>query len=302
MGKRPPKIKKILQQKIEPIVFLFLTTFLLLLLVGFTWFWVKPARKPSLTVPAIKVATESGRGFSALLEKQKKTQQVKNAEQERQVAAIYGPCRWVPILLYHHIDNKPGWLYVDPTTFASQMGYLIQKGYAVITLPEVVAGLVSGGLPVKSAVLTFDDGYRDFYTQAYPVLKQKGLKATVFLITQLMEGDAYLTWQQAKEMVGSGLITIGDHTLSHRSLTSLPEDKIKDEIISSKSILESQLGVPINVFAYPYGSYNQTVIKYLTEGGFAAAVLSQGGTSCAKLPYGLRRIHIGRSSLSNYGL
>lgn len=249
-----------------------------------------------------KVATDSGFA-KAIAEAQKKAEEErKRIEEEKKFIATYGPCRWIPILMYHHIDDKPGWLYVDPSTFVSQMDYLVGKGYNTVTLPEVTSYLASGQIPGKPVVITFDDGYRDVFNNAYPILRQRNLKATVFLITQLMEGDQYLTWEQARELAGNPLITIGDHSLSHRSLASLSEEQIKDEIVSSKNILESQLGIKVNVFSFPYGGYNQTVGKYLTEAGFVAAVTSQSGYSCAKLPYGLRRIRIGRAPLSNYGL
>lgn len=256
-----------------------------------------------------KVATEGG--FAKYLSQEKKRaeeerkkkeeEERKRIEEEKIFIATYGPCEHIPIFMYHHIDDKPGWLYVDKSTFASQMDYLVGKGYTSMTLPEVVADLASGQLPAKPVVLTFDDGYRDFYSQAYPILREKNLKATVFLITQLMEGSEYLTWEQARELAGNPLITIGDHTLSHRSLTSLKEEDIKSEVISSKDILQSQLHLSVNVFSYPYGSSNQTVTKYLQEAGFVAAVTSVTGYSCAKLPYGLRRTRIGRTPLSQYG-
>ncbi len=240
-------------------------------------------------------------------EERKKEEEVrrlaeKKKEEEERFVAAYGPCKWIPILMYHHIDNNLGSLYVDPGTFASQMDYLVGKGYTAVSLSEVVSGLNGGQLPQKPVALTFDDGYRDFFSQAYPILRQKNLKATVFLITQLMEGADYLTWEQAREMIGSSLVTAGDHTLSHRGLGGLTEEQIKDEILSSKSILETQLKTSINVFAYPYGNYNQTAAKYLQEAGFVAAVTTDHGVSCAKAPYSLRRIRIGRSALSGYGL
>jgi peptidoglycan/xylan/chitin deacetylase (PgdA/CDA1 family) len=257
-----------------------------------------------------KVATESAFGSSvreaqkrAEEEKRKKEEEErKRIEEEKIFIATYGPCEHIPILMYHHIGDQASWLYVDPNTFASQMDYLIGKGYSTVTLSDVVDHFASGkNLGANPVVLTFDDGYRDFYSQAYPILRQKNLKATVFLITQLMEGADYLTWEEARELAGNPLITIGDHSLSHRSLASLNEEDIKSEVLSSRDILQSQLHIPINVFSYPYGSSNQTVTKYLQEGGFVAAVTSSSGYSCAKLPLALRRIRIGRTPLSSYG-
>ncbi len=293
------------------IIFLIFSVFFLALLVELViWFKFSSLQELSLTFRrSPKVATESA--FARELrsiqrqveEEQKKAQEAaRKAEEERRFLATYGPCRWIPILLYHHIDDKPGSLYVGTGTFAAQMDYLVANGYTSLTLPEVVSDLVSGQFPAKPVVLTFDDGYRDMYNNAYPILRSKNLKATFFLISQLMEGADYLTWEQAREMSGNPLVTIGDHTLSHRSLPALSEEDMKGEILSAKSIIESKLGTTINVFAYPYGSYTSRADKYLQEGGFVAAVTTEYGVSCAKLPYGLRRVRIGRSSLSSYGL
>ena len=249
-----------------------------------------------------RTATESAFGKAVALAKKKAEEEAKKQEAERQFMATYGPCYWLPILMYHHIDNKAGGLYVDPTTFASQMDYLIGKGYTTTSLPEIASLLSSGQVPSKIVALTFDDGYRDFYINAYPILRQRNLKATVFLITQLMEGNDYLTWEETRELAGNPLITIGDHTLDHKILSSLPVDQIKNEITASKGIIESQINKTVNTFAYPYGGYNQTAINDLSEAGFVAAVTTQYGNQCIKLPLTLRRIRIGRVSLSSYGL
>jgi len=272
-----------------------------LILVNFVYLKNSPANKTKKV--GGKEASHSGFSVVISSEDQKKAQEKrKKEEEEKQFMATYGPCKRIPILMYHHVDDKPGWLYVDKNNFISQMDYLVNKGYQTITLEEAVSYLTSSGASGKPVVITFDDGYRDFFNNAYPILRQKKLKATVFLITQLMEGDQYLTWEQAREVAGSGLITLGSHTLSHRPLASLSEDKIKDEVFSSKRIIEEKTGVMVNVFSYPFGSYNNTVIRNLKEAGFVAAVTSQVGLSCAKLPLGLRRIRVGRAPLSSYGL
>lgn len=298
--KQPSKLTILFAEKLCLFGFL---SIVVVLLAGLTWIKFNYS-KPAVSPPnQTKVATQSSTFSQAILEaKQKAEEEAKKKEEERQYIATYGPCYWVPILMYHHIDGKSGWLYIDPQTFASQMDYLVGKGYTSVTLAEVVNYLSSGQVPAKIVAITFDDGYRDIFSNAYSILRSKNIKATVFLITQLMEGSDYLTWEQVREMAGSGLITLGDHTLSHRSLASLPEDQIKDEIFSSKRIIEEKTGVKTTVFAYPYGSYNNTVIKYLNEAGFMTAVTTQSGNSCAKLPLALRRLRVGRGSLSSYGL
>jgi peptidoglycan/xylan/chitin deacetylase (PgdA/CDA1 family) len=236
------------------------------------------------------------------------TEEKKRKEEEtRRFIAAYGPCRTIPILMYHHVgapgEAGGGWLYVTPAVFSQQMDYLNTKGYTPVALPDIVAGLLgTSTLPAKPVVITFDDGYRDFHVNAYPILRPKNIKATVFIITQLMEGVDYLTWEQARELAGNSLITIGDHTLDHRSMEKMTEEELRNEIINSKNILEANLGKKINVFAYPFGTGNSQATKILSEAGFIAAVTASRGFTCAKLPYGLSRIRIGNSPLSSYGL
>jgi len=204
-------------------------------------------------------------------------------EETKKFIATYGPCRNLPILMYHHVGADNSWLFVKPEVFAQQMDYLVGKGYTTVTLPEVIASLQGGAaLPPKSVVLTFDDGYRDFFDNAYPILRAHNFRATVFIISQLAEGANYLTWEQMREMAGSGLVTIGDHTLSHRPLASLTDDKVRNEIVSAKNIIESNSGARVNVFAYPFGSHNGESEKILKEAGFVAAVTSNRGLSCAR--------------------
>lgn len=250
-----------------------------------------------------KTATQSG--FSAALkEAQRLAEEKRKAEEElKKFIATYGPCRSVPILMYHHVADESGWLYVRKDYFLSQMDYLTKKGYTTVTLPEVVESLQTGkSLPQRPVALTFDDGYLDFYENAYPILKSHNFKATIFVISQHVGGSAYLSWAQLQEMVSSGLVTAGDHTLSHPSLPPLTEEKLKDQIVSAKNIIEENLGGTVNVFSYPYGGSNGQTEKFLHEGGFVAAVTSSRGLSCAKLPYELPRIRIGNAQLSAYGL
>lgn len=246
-----------------------------------------------------------------LEEARKKEEEAKKAEEEKKrqeeelkkFIATYGPCRTIPILMYHHVDDKSGSLYVSKKTFIEQMDYLIKKGYNSVTLSDVVESLQGvKTLPAKPLVITFDDGYQDNYLNAYPILRERNLKATFFIISQLVGGGEYLTWDQLGEMSANQLVTIGDHTLSHKAISLENEDQLRDEILSAKSILMQRLGVNVNTFAYPYGSQNIAADKILKEGGFVAAVTTQRGLSCAKLPYDLPRIRVGNAAMVNFGL
>ena len=257
-----------------------------------------------------KVATYSG--FASQIEQAQKEKEEKQRieeekkrqeEETRRFIQTYGPCRFIPVLMYHHVGTKTGALYVRPDIFAAQMAYLQQKGYSTVGLDDVVDSLISSKpLPAKPVVITFDDGYRDVYTNAFPVLKEKNMRATTFLITQLIGGGEYLTWDQVREMVGPGTFIVGDHTLSHKAVTALAEAELTDQIVAAKNIIQQETGKPVTVFAYPYGSFDSAAEKVLGDNGFVAAVTTHYGLSCAKLPYEIPRVRIGNAPLSSYGL
>lgn len=222
---------------------------------------------------------------------------------------VYGPCKSVPVLLYHHVqpikeivEKKQQNISVDSEMFDKQMEYLGSRGYHPLTLSGFFSG-IAGSLPAKPIVLTFDDGYEDFYTYAYPVLKKYNITATVFLPTGLLGNPGYLNWGQVEEIKGSGLVTFANHTWSHKSLLGISEDAVRSEIATAKTQLEEHGLGPVEFFAYPYGSESQTVEKVLKELGIKGAFTTlPGWQQCAKLPYTFRRNRVGSAPLSSYGL
>lgn len=221
----------------------------------------------------------------------------------------FGPCRWVPILMYHHVmpDDQAKAilatkLNVPPDIFRQQMDYLVGKGYQIIGLDEMMAGLKNNSLSNKPVVLTFDDAYRDFYDFVFPILKEKNLKATVFVITQHVGGERYVTWDQLGQLSNHNLILVGNHTLNHPNLSKLSGEELKNQIISANNILDQRLGRQVKYFAYPYGNVGQAR-SVLSEAGFSGAALTTNSNpQCIGLPYDLSRIRIGAVSLSAYGL
>ena len=225
----------------------------------------------------------------------------------------YGRCQFVPVLMYHHLltaeeakAKAAQNLNVTPQVFEEQVNYLIAKGYQTIFLDELMDGLKGNRqLPAKPLVITFDDSYKELYYVLFPLMKIRNFKATVFVISQFLDGENYLSWPQLREMSSSNLLEIGGHGLNHLALTETNgEDFIRNQILSSKQIINERTGRSVKVFAYPYGVYNPTAEKILKEGSFTAAVRSSGGVNpvCAGLPYEIPRIRIGNSSLSSYGL
>lgn len=187
---------------------------------------------------------------------------------------------FVPILMYHHIrenpmPNNPVWaaLHITPGFLDQQLTYLETHNFHVITLDDLYDALQNGKtLPENPIILTFDDGYRTFYTNAFPLLKKHNMKAINFVITQGVGASAYLTWDEILEMDRSGLIQFGAHTRHHANLPDLSQSSIIEEIKGSKADLESHLHKRIDWFAYPYGSYNDFAISVVKEAGFKGAV------------------------------
>ncbi|MDO8509735.1 MAG: polysaccharide deacetylase family protein [bacterium] len=184
------------------------------------------------------------------------------------------------ILTYHHIGpnakgNYNRWC-VYPKIFSQQIEDLKNAGYHFVTLAEAMEKfqtVSSTTIPFqKTIVLTFDDGYRDFYTVAYPFLKKNKIPATLFVITQDIGHAGNVTWDMIKEMQASGLVEIGSHTVHHKNLLYASEKVIRSEIFDSKKILEEKLGTKIKTFAYPYGTSGPTAIRLVQEAGYIGGV------------------------------
>lgn len=186
----------------------------------------------------------------------------------------------VPMLMYHYIGNNPDpkdlardTLSVTPDKFEEQIKYLKENGYQTTTLDTLYAALrKTVVLPEKSVILTFDDGYIDFYYNAFPILQKYNTRATVFIPTGLMGQKSYLTWEQIRQMQNSGLMSFEAHSVHHLDLTSLSPEVLWYEITESKKVLEAQLGMPVNFIAYPHGNSNSYVIEAVKKAGYAGAL------------------------------
>ena len=222
---------------------------------------------------------------------------------------LYGPCVYFPTLMYHHIQtpeaakekNQTG-LTVKTADFRVQMQYLKDKSYNVISMQDLLNFFEQGIKPSsKSVLLTFDDGYGDFYTDAYPILKEFGYPATVFISTGLMNNTDYLTWDKISEMAGNGIL-FSNHTWSHKNVKT-KEDVLKMEVSTADVQLnEKGLNIP-KVFAYPYGLESSSAISFLQGLDYKLAFTTKSGrTLCKKQMLDLPRIRVGNGSLSIYGV
>lgn len=191
----------------------------------------------------------------------------------------------VPVLMYHSIADHAVARYqtwtVTPTQFAAQMQYLHQHDFTPITVAQFSAYRATpSALPDKPVVITFDDGYVDFYEQAWPILQFYGFAASMYVITGLVESAQaappdlapipYMTWAQLRQIQAAG-VEVAAHTHSHAKLDTLPLAKMRWEIAHSKQLLEAKLGQAVTTFAYPYGRYNAAVCAEVAQAGLSAA-------------------------------
>ena len=189
----------------------------------------------------------------------------------------------VPVLMYHSVnpqaDPKRNLLAVTPRTFEKQMRFLKQYRYNVVPL-ETVADLLREGkrLPARLVAITLDDGYKDNYTYAFPILKKYGFPATMFIITGEVGRFDRLSWEEINQMQASGIITFGSHTLGPEPLTKIKsEAEVKRQIFDSKKILEEKLGRPVTMFSYPEGRFNDKIKQLLKDAGYKLAVATSPG-------------------------
>jgi peptidoglycan/xylan/chitin deacetylase (PgdA/CDA1 family) len=207
----------------------------------------------------------------------------------------------VPVLNYHMVnDQTDNRLAVGTQEFAAQMDYLAKQGYTSITPDELLKYLQKGApLPERAVLITFDDGYRDNYTNAFPIMQKYGFTATIFLITDYIDRDDwYMNWAEVQEMQQSGFV-FGSHTLSHTPLTAVSVDEAEKQLRVSREVLEWRLAAPVTYIAYPTGAYNDA-IKGMTEraGYHAAFTVDFGRVSQRDDAFALKRIPMFKSKMS----
>lgn len=198
------------------------------------------------------------------------------------------PGKKFPILMYHSISRSshPRFqqMTVTPEMFDKQMSYLVEYKYTPLTVTQFMQmrGENPGLLPERPVVITFDDGFADFFTEALPILKKYALPATLYISTAFIGGTGrwlrrereterpMLNWQQVREIHAQG-IECGAHTHTHPQLDTVTLSRAKKEIEYSKKLLEDQLGEAVVSFAYPFGYHTARVLRLVQEAGFRSA-------------------------------
>jgi len=188
----------------------------------------------------------------------------------------------LPVLMYHNIndeyDPRNTNVEMSASDFKNQMTALKENGYSAILFDDYINYINGEGvLPEKPVLVTFDDGYLNNYTVAFPILKELDMKATIFVVTGRMGVDGvvtypHFTWEQAKQMYDSGYIDIQSHTHFHSELINLPRNELVVELRKSKYLIEKNVGKKVNVLAYPYGFSNNTVRNEARLAGYEACV------------------------------
>jgi peptidoglycan/xylan/chitin deacetylase (PgdA/CDA1 family) len=222
--------------------------------------------------------------------------------------------RTLAVLAYHKIGAPPPggwktWFYVPEEVFASHLQYLRENGWAVIPTGTLLAGLEDPAIiPEKSALLTFDDGYRSMRSVALPILRRFGHPAALFVPTAFLGGkndfegggepeEEICGWEDLRALDSSG-VSIQSHGVSHKAFSELEPRQQEDELRRSREALESGLGKPVELFAYPYGDGGRdprATVAAAERAGYKAALLYKGGP--VRLPdadrYRLTRLAVG---------
>jgi peptidoglycan/xylan/chitin deacetylase (PgdA/CDA1 family) len=217
----------------------------------------------------------------------------------------------IPILMYHYIEynqDERDFLRdqqnVPPHVFEQQIIDLRNAGYTFITPKDIPNLLTKRHRDNKYVVLSFDDGFRDFYTDAFPILKKHKIPVINYIVYNFMGGQDYMTEEMVLTIAKNPLIEIGAHTLNHATLSGIEKEYAEGEISLSKGFLEEKFGIEVTSFAYPYGSHDEEAIKLVKKAGYTTAVtVEQGNMVTPNNLYTLKRIrpgHLTGEALINY--
>lgn len=217
-----------------------------------------------------------------------KTEQNETPEPPRYTEiSLKAQSRRVPVIMYHDVIpervRESQWFDCSVDEFEKQMNFLALEGAQPISLQELYDHLTTGKeIPEKAVVLTFDDNYQGFYDNAYPILKRYGYPAAMFVHTGYVgnkEGQhPKMTWDTLRELVKDPLITIGAHTVMHpEDITLLSEEEQRKEVTDCKGVLEKELGIKCDFFAYPAGKNNSITQRLAWEAGYKMAFTIENG-------------------------
>jgi len=181
---------------------------------------------------------------------------------------------YLPILCFHHVGESAkgasqevrDW-YISKEKFESILIYLQENNYNTLFASDLLHSMEEGKLPENSILLTFDDGSKTFYTNVYPLLKKYNMKAVMHIMSGV-KGKFWLNTEEIQEMQKSGFVEFQSHTEYHAYLTRISDTEIKRELERSKKALEEITGKPVEFIAYPFGLYDERVMRIAKEVGY----------------------------------
>lgn len=208
----------------------------------------------------------------------------------------------IPIIAYHSIGNRNSYINISAEMLDRQMGFLKGSGWQATSLNQLMTFIGSKKTASeKIVVITFDDGLKNFYESAWPILNQHGFSATIFVPTDFIGEKSRwyadygltplpsLNWEELRELEKNG-IDIESHGCSHRNLAKLTPLEVQQEVKESKEILEQGLGKAVDFFCYPQGGLNRHVIEALKNAGYKGATcMEQGLYNIGDDPYMIKR-------------
>ena len=215
----------------------------------------------------------------------------------------------IPALLYHKIDDPPADArlrgpYTPSERFAKQMAFLKKRGIHFYTVSELAGYFREhGSFQPNGLAVTFDDGWKDNYEKAFPILRRYGIKATIFLVSSCVgevsakavaEGEnarAHLSRDEVVEMSEHG-IEFGSHSVNHRLLHQLPIREVKFEVEESKKQIESLVGKPCQAFSYPAGFFSEDIRRVVKQAGYQVAFSTIYGPASSLDLFALNRVEI----------
>ena len=182
----------------------------------------------------------------------------------------------IPVLLYHDVqqqyDPDKAAIAVTPERFDEHVAALLNNGYTPVSFEDVYnASIGKFAMPEKPVIISFDDGYLTNYTYAFPIICKYGVKTTIFIITKTvgtMEKNPHFTWEQAREMQKSGLVSILSHTYNHHDLLTLDSYEVERELRLSRYLIEKNLGTKCEIVAFPFGSHNADIEASARNAGY----------------------------------
>lgn len=225
--------------------------------------------------------------------------------------AVTGPRVQIPVLMYHEIAGRRDTrsrLAVSPDSFAEQLSQLRELGATSLTFAGAAAALAGdvSRVPERPVVITFDDGFADFHEEALPLLAEHGYTATVFVTTgwvadagPLSSGrrpGRMLSWAQIRESAAAGM-EIGAHSHGHPQLDQISPSALRNELVTSKGLLEDRLGSAVSTMAYPFGYSSARVRRAVREVGYASAcAVGNYIASPGNDPFAVQRLTVRRST------